>query len=367
MITEFKVKNYKNFNKELSFSLDKIKNYTFNNEAIRDSIIKTSIIYGENGSGKSNLGLAIMDIRNHIIGKKFLNKSNNDYFINLSSKENSYFYYKFKFGLHYLEYKYQKDTEGKVLSEEIFIDYKNVIYYNHLKNIGKVNLEGTETLNTNLKGKDISFIKYIYNNSILKENIENKVFLQFIEFVDKMLIFNISDESYSEYFENINILLADKILYENKMEELKLFLNEIGVNYKIAIKQIDGDNRILCDFNGRLIDLHKIISRGIYYLTIFFYILLDKDKISFMYIDGIDSFCDNEMTKMIVMKILKIEPQVVFVTNNTSVISNDILRPDCYFNISKGKINSFAYSTDKEIRKAHNIEKMYNSGMFNEI
>ena len=45
-------------------------------------------------------------------------------------------------------------------------------------------------------------------------------------------------------------------------------------------------------------------------------------------------------------------------------MSNDLLRPDCYFLMYKDSIKSLAKNTTKELREAHNIEKMYKAGSF---
>ena len=45
---------------------------------------------------------------------------------------------------------------------------------------------------------------------------------------------------------------------------------------------------------------------------------------------------------------------------------NSITRPDCCFILTGGKINSLSECTDKEIREAHNLEKMYRNGAFTE-
>jgi hypothetical protein len=47
-------------------------------------------------------------------------------------------------------------------------------------------------------------------------------------------------------------------------------------------------------------------------------------------------------------------------------MSNDIMRPDCLFLMNKNKIKSLSSLTKKELRFAHNIEKMYRAGAFNE-
>lgn len=56
----------------------------------------------------------------------------------------------------------------------------------------------------------------------------------------------------------------------------------------------------------------------------------------------------------------------VVATHNTALISNDILRPDCYFvwNEEKQCAVSFDNLTNKELRLAHNIEKMFRAGDF---
>ena len=83
----------------------------------------------------------------------------------------------------------------------------------------------------------------------------------------------------------------------------------------------------------------------------------DEDKMSS------ERYSDEE--KEYLIKELK-NSQVFLSTHNTDLISNDILRPDAYFLIRDNKIRSFDQITDKELRRAHNIQKMYKAGAFNE-
>lgn len=71
MLTKFAVTNYRGFKEKIEWDLSHPSNYSFNSNAIRKDIVKNGIIYGRNGSGKSNLGLAIFDIPIifHINGK----------------------------------------------------------------------------------------------------------------------------------------------------------------------------------------------------------------------------------------------------------------------------------------------------------
>ena len=45
-------------------------------------------------------------------------------------------------------------------------------------------------------------------------------------------------------------------------------------------------------------------------------------------------------------------------------MSNELLRPDCYFLINDSKISNLSNLTVKELREAHNIEKMYKAHAF---
>ena len=65
-----------------------------------------------------------------------------------------------------------------------------------------------------------------------------------------------------------------------------------------------------------------------------------------------------------VKELKKIGVQFILTTHNTSILTNDLLRPDCYFLMKKDIIRSLSKRTSKELREAHNIEKMYKAGSF---
>ena len=62
MLRRFKVSNFKCFKEDFSLDLTSVKAYTFNPECVKNGIVNNAMIYGYNGSGKSNLGWAILDI-----------------------------------------------------------------------------------------------------------------------------------------------------------------------------------------------------------------------------------------------------------------------------------------------------------------
>jgi ABC-type transport system involved in cytochrome c biogenesis ATPase subunit len=58
--------------------------------------------------------------------------------------------------------------------------------------------------------------------------------------------------------------------------------------------------------------------------------------------------------------------QIILTTHDTSVMTNELMRPDCLFLMHKNSIRSAADSTEKKLRFAHDVEKMYRAGAFND-
>ena len=66
MIKYFSVENYKGFDKKVEMDFSKIHDYKFHQEAIKNGLSNKILLFGKNGSGKSNLGKAIMDVSRHL-------------------------------------------------------------------------------------------------------------------------------------------------------------------------------------------------------------------------------------------------------------------------------------------------------------
>jgi len=94
--------------------------------------------------------------------------------------------------------------------------------------------------------------------------------------------------------------------------------------------------------------------------------LKEEDKVSLVFVDEFDAFYHHSLSVMVVKELKAIKSQVIMTTHNTSVMSNDILRPDCYFIMDNEGVTPISSKTDKELRHAHNIEKMYKAGSFND-
>lgn len=362
MLKEFRVKNFRSFQDWFVFKLDNVRDYSFNSECIKNNIINKAVVYGENSSGKSNLGFAIMDISTHLFDglNQILPYKN---FLNLSSTENeASFVYIFKFEDDIIEYSYKKDSSKKLTFEEIKENGKIVFQYNYINNKIINNMKDVKTLKFENNNANISMVKFIYNNSVLDNNSPVK---RIVDFASNMLWFR--SIRYFEYIapnvssENIN----DYIIKNNLISELEDYFKSFGLNYKLSRFNSFGKEIIIANFDNGSAPLQDVASTGTMSLWLFFYWMHKNTNISFLFIDEFDAFYHYELSKNILMSTIKNNNfQSVFTTHNVFLCDNDIMRPDCYFIIKNNKITSFADSTNKVIRQGHNLEKMMISGEF---
>ncbi len=368
MLKSFSVENFKGFKDKIVFRLGEPKNYGFNQELITNGCISKGIVMGINAGGKSNLGLAIFDIVCHLTDKEQLTR-NYDCYLNLDGKKAyAEFEYTFLFYGVELVYRYRKSSPGHLVEEQLFIDGQEVIYYDFYRDDGFTALEGSETLNhTIINESDISRVKYVSNNSILADTKENHVFQAFMDFVNRMLLFYSLDERGYQGFMTGAQSISEGIIESGRLQDFQQFLQENDITYRLKEKMVNGQKEMYCCFGDNEINFFTIASTGTKSLALFYYWYIKMRDASFVYIDEFDAFYHFEISWNIVMRLREIVGTQIFIsTHNTDLISNDLLRPDCYFIIQDGKLWSVAESTDKDLRKAHNLQKMYKAGAFDE-
>lgn len=132
------------------------------------------------------------------------------------------------------------------------------------------------------------------------------------------------------------------------------------------MEEID-KNTIAFDFKGKQLSFNEVASTGTVALALFYFWyqnIKGTSKVSLVFIDEFDAFYHHSLSHLIVEKLKETGVQFILTTHNTSIMSNDLLRPDCYFEMTKNQILSLSNSTQKELREAHNIEKMYKAGSF---
>ena len=119
-------------------------------------------------------------------------------------------------------------------------------------------------------------------------------------------------------------------------------------------------------FIAEYADFFKIVSTGTRSLALFYYWYIRMKNASFVFIDEFDAFYHFELSESVQKKVNEIQNVQIFTTtHNTDLMSNDLLRPDCYFLLKDNSIKAISELTEKELRQAHNLQKMYKAGAFN--
>lgn len=371
MLKKVKFTNFKNFGSTTVFDLGSPASYEFNEDIIQNGCITKGIIYGTNGSGKSNLALAIFDIIWHLTDKEKLFSKYQNY-LNLSiNKPTAEFEYEFIFGDHDLVYKYSKKDPVTLTRESVMIDGEEVLNYDFLLKEGYTTLKGAETLQLTAKintaTDKLSRVKYINNNAILEDNPINKTFVDFVTFVDNMLMFYSLNGNGYQGFSIGTESYTTGIVAAGKTKEFEEFLRERDIDYELIEIEENGIKDLYCKFSNKAVSFASIASTGTNSLGLFYYWYIKMSSASFVFIDEYDAFYHFELSQELVKLIKTIaNTQVILSTHNTDLITNDLLRPDAYFILKNNKIKSFDQISLKELRRAHNIQKMYKAGAFDE-
>jgi len=369
MLTRFEVTNFKNFEKKLVLDFTETNNYKFNEECIAHDTVNKALVYGHNGTGKSNLGYAIFDLISHLTIKN-INAEHYTNYLNANSNDTvASFCYEFKFISGVVKYTYTKKNVTTLMKETLEINGKLFAEVDREKDEdATINAVGAETLKKNIENSKVSIVTYINKNTLLDENNnDNKTFFDFIKFVDSMLFFRSLNDGNTYMGHTAGERLIDQdIIEHDHVNDFEKFLNKLGISCKLDILKL-GDTDILVFIIGeKRIPFYDIASSGTRSLALFYFWFqrMQEEHLNFVFIDEFDAFYHFELAKNIIEILKELDIQVILTTHNTALMTNELLRPDCYFLIGDNQIKSLSNRTEKELREAHNIEKMYKAHSF---
>ena len=363
MIKLFEVTGFKNFKETICLDFSDVRDYRFNDACILGGLLGKIIIYGKNSVGKSNFGLALFDITTHLTGNN-VGPGLYDYYLN-NNKSNkcAEFRYIFIFGKTEIEYSYRKGEKQQLLYEKLLIDKRLVFDYDNVKKSG--NYPGIEEISSTINMTNLnvdSTLRYIIANTSLPELHPLRLFM---EFVTNMLWFRSLDENRYIGYKAKTSDYSDFIFKRGLLNEFEGFLHKSGVKEKlIARKDPDGINRLYID-GPSLLPFFRVASSGTKALYTFFYWMKTASKMSLLFIDEFDAYYHYELSETLVKMLEEMSgTQVILTSHNTNLLSNRIMRPDCYFIMTEDGLTSFASATARELREGHNLEKLYISGEF---
>lgn len=369
MLTRFCVKGFRGFKNEVSFDLSKARDYSFNKELVSHGIIKSGIICGDNGSGKSNLGAAIFDIVRVLtdfqpIPESFVDDAT---FINADSEEGmAYFTYEFRFGKDTVVYSYRKSGMRIQLGEKLTVNGKIIMEYDRVQD--SFHWEGKKLIGVKLQ-PTLSAVRYLYRNTDIA--VDNPIAM-IMAFAEKMLWFrSLNNRGYSG-FKLGQDNIVETIASADMVEDLEAFLNEkTEQQLKLDVLEDIATHKtsLVVKHGDKFIDFSSSASTGTKELLLVYYWgKIAFNDVSFLFVDEFDAFYHYDLSAKIMNYILRGTKGQSFVTShNTYLLNNEFLRPDCCFKIvDNSSIASFADRTPRELRIGHSLEKLYRNGEFDE-
>jgi len=369
MMIKFSVKNYAGFKDEIIFDLTSKRKIDYNKNLVDKGIIKKALIYGHNGSGKSSLCTAIMDITYHLVDKEKMNIPNYKYFYIGSNNNTAEFTYWFKFDGRIVKYTYAKYEPTLLAYEKLYYNDNLVLEHNYMDQTHNINkIEEAKSLN--LKGipPQISTLKFLYNNTILSDKSYLK---KLIKYVEGMLFFKSLTEGNNYIgYNNGAESLSSIIIRNNKTEDFRKFLEEQGLKYNLVeFNDQNGARNLGIKFdNEKVVPFGSIISSGTKTMWMFYCWMIEFSHLSLLIMDEFDAYYHYDTAQSILKLVNKYDNmQVIITTHNIALMNNEITRPDCCFIIENNSINSLTRLSKTEIRQKSNLAKMYIEKQFTNV
>lgn len=368
----FKVKNYRCFQKEIE--IDFTKSHDYKNLApdvlsqidYKTKIVNHAMLYGYNGSGKTSICLAIMDITSVLTDYE---RYTDGFFFNLhnfkNNSRNNYSYFEYVFDLNGIElvYSYTKSDILDLAHEKL--SYGNQIVFNYsfgdIKDQNEVNIPNLEHFAQVELDTKTSMVRYLRNVG----NYQGQEIVELLDFVSRMLYFRSTNEG-NKYvgFAKGRTLILNEIASMGAVEKFQKFMEKANLHYKLVTVRDTATNKptVAVDIKGNLISLDAIASSGTKVLSLFFYWLQFFDKVSFLIIDEFDAYYHDELAKFIYKIVCSQSFQTLVTSHNSSLLSHEFTRPDCVY-ITNGKridnLSSLAAEFNiKEIRRINSIKNL---------
>lgn len=370
MLRKFSVTDYRGFRGRLELDLTAVRNYNFNQECIRDGIIKTAVIVGKNACGKTNLGMAIFDIVGTLTDKGVIvGSQDEDSFLNGFSKSGYVtFEYEFEVNGDVISYQYRKTNPNHIVYEKLVFrgetvferDGENGADYSGLAKWDAGNLR------MNVDDGSLSVLRYVFNNTV---QAADSPMSSVMDFANHMLYFRSLQENVYSGLTKGSENLEDYLIRNGKVENFQRFIKDMAdVDVELGVVHVSGLRDVLVQVtDNRPIVFNSVASSGTRALMLLYYWMNHFDEVRFLYMDEFDAFYHYELAEKVLSSMVhRQDIQVILTSHNTSLLKNKIMRPDCCLKMDEEGIRSFSDLTDRELRQGHNLEKMYRGGEFGE-
>jgi len=360
MLKRIEIENYRAYKNTFVFDLSQTKSYGFNKELIKNNIVNNAFIYGYNGTGKSTLLLAIMELSNVLTDFQKDMVPDSVYFYAGANNRVAKFRFFLQFDKQEIRYEFGKTSWDKISYEKLFVDNIQILEYSHADNSHNFcNVKDCEPLAFLQLGDQQSFVKFLKTNTI---QTEDSPISKIVNFSKGMLYFKslINGNHYLGLTHGID-LIEQRIVLSGKIEDFMNYLAKFDLHYNlIQSTNINGQMVLGAVFDKKVVPFNEIASSGTKALMLAYYWSLNFDKTSMILIDEFDAYYHFEAAKELV-KILResTKAQIILTTHNTCLLNNIESRPDCIFVHDGSSIKPLYQKSDREFRRADDLESMF--------
>lgn len=370
MLKRFEVENFRGFRGRMVLDLS-ASSYEFNSQLVsgKPPVVRKALIYGENGVGKSALGIALFDISRHLTDNQKVRMRYLEPYRNLDSGSDVVsFRYVFSF-IHDEDviYEYVKSDPDTLVSEKLYFDGQRVFQWNHRHpSENMLSPDFARGLRTDMIGENVSPVRYVYGSVG-----SGKIVLldKLMTFVGNMLWYR--KLSYGNDYAGLvsgQSEIEDYIISNGRMDALAKFLSEHNIVYNLFPITIDGSKQLGVRFRKGEAYFDSVASTGTQALLLLFFWMERAQSLSFLFIDEFDAFYHYASARKVSEFLNEHSSfQSIATTHNTYLMQNDLTRPDCCYVMDRNRISPLnRRNSERELRYAHNLEKLYIGGAFDE-
>ena len=184
------------------------------------------------------------------------------------------------------------------------------------------------------------------------------------DFAENMLFFRSLDNREFIGLKEGGSNIEEYIINNQLQDDFAAYLKEVSNQDYTFATPSQGDNILYCIIGKVKMPFMLVASTGTRNLELQYYWLKEMEKAPFVFIDEFDAFYHHELSYEISKRLFMSENQIFLTTHDTYLLTNDLLRPDCFFILRDNKIDAICNMTEKELRFGHNLEKLYRGGTF---
>lgn len=368
MLERFAVENYRGFAGRVELNMSKVRSYAFHPECVEDGLARKCMVIGRNGCGKTNLGLALFDIVS-VLTDLHSDAGLKDAFRFLNGDSDlpyATFSYVFRDGETVIEYEYSKESPDTIVSESLRADGKTLFSRNgddcDLSGLAGI---GAENLRVGFGDGPLSVLRYIANSTVQPEGSPIRAVMDFV----KGMLYVRSDQGGDASIGLVAVAesVPDYIVRNGLVGEFQEVLRDTA-GLDIVLDVIDpgcAPPMLAIRTKNKALDFERTASSGIRMLMRHYYWMKHLDGATLLFLDGFDSYYHYRLAEEVMQRISEKQgTQCIFTSHSTSLVSNRVMRPDCYLCLDSYGVESLADLTDREIRQGHNLEKLLRGGEF---